>query len=148
MNEGATLALHEKDVFPSAQLIHVLQPIIAGFSRPMWVKPLLHKASSNDSVCFAAGDGFNGAHDDFHFRAGPICIARPEERLQTQSEYRGRTWGCDSIVSCRVTNCIFHISSQIKKNFNAHKQNKHKGSDGDMLESLFKTFLNTVILLV
>lgn len=58
----------------------MLQPIIAGFSRPMWVNPLLHKASSNDSVCFAAGDGFNGVHAEFHFRAGPICIAGQDER--------------------------------------------------------------------
>lgn len=59
----------------------MLQPIITGFSRPMWVNPLLHKARSNDSVCFAAGDGFNSAHDaDFHFRPGPmLCIAGKDE---------------------------------------------------------------------
>lgn len=33
----------------------------------MWVSPLLRKSSSNDSVCFAAGDVYNGAHAEFHF---------------------------------------------------------------------------------
>lgn len=47
--------------------LHVLQAGLSGFSRPMWVNPWLHKSSSNDSVCFAAGDELNGAHSGFHF---------------------------------------------------------------------------------
>lgn len=51
--------------------LHVLEPGLTGFSRPMWVNPPLHKSISNDSVCFAAGDELNGAQSEFHFSLRP-----------------------------------------------------------------------------
>lgn len=47
---AAGLLRKKKRCFPQLSLIRVPQPIITGFSRPMWVNPVLHKASSNDSV--------------------------------------------------------------------------------------------------
>lgn len=51
MNDTERHCHYIKKMFsPQLSWIYVLQPIITGFSRPMWVNPLLHKAGSNDCV--------------------------------------------------------------------------------------------------